>query len=102
MYDPDRRQQYPGDVAPEAPAAVVDNGRGAWSVWLSPDVTVPELANLMRGLRDLGRRVIAEHMGAGVFVLVPLDAGQAPPTARDLAGIWIHIPGNLPSLTARR
>lgn len=80
-------------------ATVMENGRN-WSVWLSPDATVVELAALMAGLRSGGVEVAAEHMGAGAFALVPLKPTPAP------SGEWIisilgEQPRPLPSLVSR-
>lgn len=75
-----------------------------WSVYLSPDATVIELAVLMVGLRKLGLEVGAEPVGdEGAFFLRPLDETSRAPTGRELA--WIierGFPGRLPTILLKQ
>jgi hypothetical protein len=79
-------------------ARVEANDHG-WSVWLSPDATVVELAALMGGL---GCKVEARDMGGGAFAIRPTDPNTPAPTAGYVAGILEHGIGRLPSLLCRQ
>lgn len=82
-------------------AGVSDNGRGAWAVWLSPEATVVELSALMGGLAQSGRRCTAEHMGAGVFVLIPIDENTTRPDSALLVSCMSEcVPSRLVNLRA--
>lgn len=82
-------------------AQVFENGR-TWSVWLSPDATVVELAVIMAGLRAEGINIQADHMGHGAFALFPMIPGTPPPTAVMLARIMSDpLPERLPALIAK-
>lgn len=70
-----------------------------WSVWLSPDATVVELAALMHGL---GCKVEARDMGGGAFAILPIDPATPAPSAAQVANVLEHgIGGRLPSLLCR-
>jgi len=84
----------------EGVARVMEN-RGHWSVWLSPDATVLELAALMAGLRNGGVNVAAEHMGSGAFALIPIDDKTPPPTGDWIIAILSEQPRPLPTLVSR-
>lgn len=82
-------------------ATVMANG-AHWSIWLSPDATVLELAAIMAGLRNGGVVVAAEHMGGGAFAIVPIDEKTPPPSGDWLIAILTEQPRPLPSLVSRQ
>lgn len=80
-------------------AQVLENDHG-WSIWLSPDATIVELAALMGGL---GCKVEARDMGGGAFALFPVDPHSPCPTPGHLVGILEHgIGPRLPSLLLKQ
>ena len=81
-------------------ARLMENA-GRWSVWLSPDATVVELAALIGGLNNGGVKVKAEHMGHGAFALMPLDETSRAPSGEWLVAILSEQPRPLPSLVAK-
>jgi hypothetical protein len=70
-----------------------------WSVWLSPEATVVELAALMGGL---GCKCEARDMGEGAFAVFPMDPHTPAPTAGFIVGILEHGIGRLPSLLCKQ
>lgn len=89
-------QVFNGTPRPNV-ARMEKNERG-WSIWLSPDATVLELAALMGGLQRRGRRMRAEDMGGGAFVLFP-EPGDLPPLAEEIIDIMTSTyRGPLPTL----
>lgn len=97
-----RRLRELGKLPGQGPgvAQVMENA-GRWSVWLSPDATVVELAALIGGLNNGGTKVKAEHMGQGAFALMPLDETSRAPSGEWIASILGDPPRPLPSLVAR-
>lgn len=75
-----------------------------WSVYLSADATVVELAVLMFGLRRLGLEVGADAaIDSGAFFLRPLDEKSRAPTARELVQIIEHgFPERPPTILLKR
>lgn len=84
---------------PRADSVRLEQNDERWSVWLSPDATVVELAALMGGL---GCKVEARDMGGGAFAVFPVDLTVPPPTAGFIVGILEHGVGRLPSLLCRQ
>lgn len=67
-----------------------------WSIWLSPEATVVELALLLGGIPC---KLEAHNMGEGAFALIPVEAHAPCPTAAQLAALFEKGLGKpLPSL----
>lgn len=83
----------------DAPTVIANDER--WSVLLSADYTMQELAALMGGLRLARIAVEAFPLGEGVFALIPLLPNHPPPDAKFLMSCMAVGALQLPRLAIR-
>lgn len=77
---------------------VIDAPPGSWTLTISPDCTVMELAHIMAGI---GCRTTGHFLDRGYVQLRPVDLGAPPPTGAQLRDIIQHGVPRLPVIYSR-